>query len=76
MISDDFCLNNTSEEKVLKIMTNTESSKAAGVDRLSGRFFKKWRQHISTTDFRTLQSLNLTGSLPKYLQCCKTEAFF
>ena len=32
-ISDDFCLSNTSEEKVVKIMTNTESSKAAGVDR-------------------------------------------
>ena len=40
MISDDFCLNNTSEEVVLKIMTNTVSSKAAGVDRLSARFSK------------------------------------
>ena len=40
MISDDFCLSNTSEEKVLKIMTNIESSKAAGVDQLSGRFLK------------------------------------
>ena len=39
MISD-FCLNKTSEEKVLKIITNTESSKAAGVDRLSSRFLK------------------------------------
>ena len=40
MISDDFCLSNTSEEKVLKIMTNIESSKAAGVYKLSGRFLK------------------------------------
>ena len=40
MISDDFCLSNTSEEKVLKIMTNIEISKAAGVDKLSGRFLK------------------------------------
>ena len=38
MISDDFCLSNTYEEKVLKIMTNIESSKAAGVDKLFGRF--------------------------------------
>ena len=40
MISNDFCLSNTSEEKVLKIMTSIESSKAAGVDKLSGRFLK------------------------------------
>ena len=40
MISDDFCLSNTYEEKVLKIMTNIESSKAAGVDERSGRFLK------------------------------------
>ena len=39
-ISNDFCLSNTSEEKVLKIMTNTESSKAAEVNKLSGRFLK------------------------------------
>ena len=39
-ISDDFCLSNTSEEKVLKIMINIESSKAAGVDKLSGRFLE------------------------------------
>ena len=38
MISDNFCLNNTSEEKVLKIMTNIESTKADGIDRISGRF--------------------------------------
>ena len=39
-ISDYFCLINTSVEKVLKIMTIIESSKAAGVDELSGRFLK------------------------------------
>ena len=38
MISDDFCLSNTSEEKILKIIKNIEISKAAGVDKLSGRF--------------------------------------
>ena len=40
MISDDFCLNNTPGEKVLKAMTNIESSKAPGVDNLSGMFLK------------------------------------
>ena len=40
MISDNFCLNNNSEEKVLKIMTNIESSKDARVYKLSGRFLK------------------------------------
>ena len=40
MISDNFCLGSTSEEKVLKIMKNIDSSKAIGVDKLSGRFVK------------------------------------
>ena len=40
MIADYFCLSNTSEEKVLKIITNIESSKPAGVDKLFGRFSK------------------------------------
>ena len=39
-ISDDFCLSNTSQEKVLKIMSSIESSKATGVDKLSCRFLK------------------------------------
>ena len=39
-ISEDFHLSNTSEEKALKVMTNIESSKAAGEDKLSGRFLK------------------------------------
>ena len=39
-ISDDFCLRSPSEEKVLKIMTNIESFKAAGIDKLFGRFLK------------------------------------
>ena len=33
-------MSGTSEEKVLKIKTNVESSKAAGVNKLSGRFLK------------------------------------
>ena len=39
-ISDYFCLSNNSEEKVLKVMANIESSKAAGVNKLSGTFLK------------------------------------
>ena len=39
-ISNDFWLSNTSEEKVLKLMINIKSSKAAGVDELSGKFLK------------------------------------
>lgn len=35
-----FCLSNTSEGKILKIMTNSESSEAAGVDKLSAIFLK------------------------------------
>ena len=66
-ISDDFGLSNASEEKALKIMTNTESSKAAVVDKLSGRFFKRWHQYISKTHFCILQSLNPTGSFSKCL---------
>ena len=75
MISNGFCLSNTSEEKALKIMTNIKSSKAAGVDKLSGRFLKDGT-NISKTHFCTLQSLYLTVSLPKYLQSCETETYF
>ena len=39
-ISDEFCLGNTSEENVLKIIVNIENSKAAGVDKRSSRFLK------------------------------------
>ena len=38
--SDDFCLRNNFEEKVLKIMTNIESSQAAGVVKLSTMYIK------------------------------------
>ena len=33
-------MSDASEEEVLKIMTNIESSKSAGVDKLTGRFLK------------------------------------
>ena len=37
-IADDFCLNKTSENKVLQIIKKIEIFKAAGRDKLSGRF--------------------------------------
>ena len=36
----DFCLVGTAEKQILKIMQDVKSSKAAGVDKLSGRFLK------------------------------------
>ena len=39
-ISDSICLSYSFEEKVLKIIKNSDSSKAAGVNKLSGRPLK------------------------------------
>ena len=39
-ITADFCLNKTSENKVLKIILKIEISKAAGIDRCSRRFLQ------------------------------------
>ena len=63
-VSDDFCLSNTSEEKVLKIMTNIKSFKAAVVDKRSGRFLKDG-MNILVKPISALS--NLTGSLAKCL---------
>ena len=74
MAADEFCLNNTCEEKILKIMTNIESSKAAGIDKLSVSFLKD--------DTNTLQKLisafcNLSISQgAKYLKSCESECYF
>ena len=75
MISDDFCLNNTFEEKVLKTMTNIESSKAAEEDRLSGRLLQ-----LASTYYQN-QFLNSAISQShretfQMLASCKTEAYF
>ena len=63
-VSDDFCLSNTSEEKVLKIMTNIKSCKAAVVDKRSTRFLKDGT-NILVKPISALS--NLTGSLSKFL---------
>ena len=51
MISNYFCLKNTSEEKVLRVMTNIESSEPAAVDRLSGRFSKHGTNILAKTNY-------------------------
>ena len=67
-ISADFCLSNTSEEKDLKIMTNIESSKAAGVDKLSGRFLNDGANILS----KPISALcNLSISQGVFSNACK-----
>ena len=76
MISDDFCLSNTSEEKVLKIMTNIESSKAAGVDKISGRFLKDGA-NILTKPISTLCNLTISqGIFPNACKVAKLKPIF
>ena len=67
-ISDYFCLSNTSEEKVLKIRTNIESSKVVGVDKLSGRFLK----HGASILAKPISTLcNLSISQGVFPSACK-----
>ena len=40
VITADFCLIDTTEKQIFKIMQDIKSSKAAGVDKLLGRFLK------------------------------------
>ena len=76
MISDDFCLSNTSEEKVLKIMTNIEIFKAAGVDKLSGRFLKDGA-NILAKPISTLCNLSTSqGVFPNACKVAKLEPIF
>ena len=76
MILDDFCLDNTSEEIVTKIMTNTESSKAAGVDRLSGRFSKDGA-NILAKPISALCNLSISqGVFPNACKVVKLKPIF
>ena len=75
-ISDDFCLSNTSEEKVLKIMKNIESSKAAGVDKLSRRFLKDGA-NILAKHISTLCSLSISQrAIPNACKITKLKPIF
>ena len=76
MISDDFCLSNTSEEKVLKIMTNIESSKAAGVDKLPNRFLKDGT-NILAKPISTLCNLSISqGVFPNACKVAKLKSIY
>ena len=74
MTAYEFCLNNTCEEKILKIMTNIESSKAAEIEKLSVSFLKD-----GTNILRKLISAigNLSISQgAKCLKSCENEYYF
>ena len=76
MISDDFCLSNTSEEKVLKIMTNIEIFKAAGVDKLFGRFLEDGA-NILVKPISTLCNLSISqGVFPNVCKVAKLKPIF
>ena len=76
MISNDFCLRNTSEEKVLKVMTNIENSKAAGVDNLSSRFLKDGA-NILAKPISTLCNLSISqGAFPNACKVGKLNSIF
>ena len=73
MISDEFCLSNISEEKVLKIMTNIESSKTDGVDKLSSRFLKDGA-NILVKPISTLYNLSISqGVFPNACKVAKLK---
>ena len=61
-------MNNTSEEKVLKIITNNESSKAAGVDTISCRFLKDGTNILSKS---ITARCDLSISQGFFLNACK-----
>ena len=67
---------NTSEEKVLKIMTNIESSKAAGVDKLSSRFLKDGA-NILAKPISALCNLSVSqGVFPSAFKVAKLKPIF
>ena len=71
-----FCLKNASEEKVLKIMTNIESSKAAGVDELYGRFLKNGA-NILAKPIWALCNLSISqGVFPNAFKVVKLKLIF
>ena len=76
MISDDFCLNNTSENIVLKIMKNIGSSKAAGVDRLSGSFLKDDVSILAKPISALCYLSNLQEVFPNTCKVAKLKSIF
>ena len=75
-ISNDFCLSNTSEEKLSKIITNIESSKAAGVHKLSGRFIRDGAS-ILAKSIAALCNLSISqGVFPNACKVAKLKPIF
>ena len=69
-------MSNTSEEKILKIIPKIESSKAAGVDKRSGRFLKDGT-NILAKPISALCSLSISqGVFPSACKVAKLKPIF
>ena len=69
-------MSNASEEEVLKIMTNIESSKSAGVDKLTGRFLKDGT-NILVKPISAVLNLSISqGVFPNACKVAKLRSIF
>ena len=75
-ITPDFCLVDTTEKQVLKIMQDIKSSKTAGVDKLSGMFLKDGTD-ILAKPVSTLCNLSISqGVFPSACKVAKLKPVF
>ena len=75
-VTTDFCQVGTTEEQVLKIMQDIKSSKAAGIDKLSGRFLKNGAYILAKPD-SALCDLSISRSvLPSAWKVVKLKPIF
>ena len=75
-ITTDFCLVGTTEKQVLKIMQDIKSSKAAGIDKLSGRFLKDGAD-ILAKPVSALCNLSISrGVFPSACKVAKLKPIF
>ena len=75
-VTTDFCQVGTIEEQVLKIMQDIKSSKAAGIDKLSGRFLKDGA-YILAKPVSALCDLSISRSvLPSAWKVVKLKPIF
>ena len=72
-IPESFHIKSTSEEKVLKIMENSEISKASGIDKLPGRFLKDSAKILSKP-ISEICNLSIFHGIS--LNACKTKPIF
>ena len=72
----DFCLVGTTEKQVLKIIRDIKSSRAAGVDKLSGSFLKDGAD-ILAKPVSALCNLSISrGVFPNTCQIAKLKPIF